>query len=45
MQGSDAVVAVELLQNGTMRWLGQNLKLTTQAVPVPPVPVKAIHVK
>ena len=44
MQGSDAVVAVELLQNGTMCWLGQNLQLTTQAVPVPPVPVKSLHV-
>lgn len=37
-------LTVELLQNGTMRWLGQNLQLTTQAKPVPPVPVKAIHV-
>ncbi len=39
-----ATVAVELLQNGTMRWIGQNLKFTTQAIPVPPVPVKSIHV-
>jgi len=37
-------IVVELLQNGTMRWLGQNLNLTTQAKPVPPIPVKAIHV-
>lgn len=37
-------LVVELLQNGTMRWLGQNLQLTTQAKPIPPVPVKAIHV-
>jgi hypothetical protein len=37
-------LVVELLQNGTMRWLGQNLELTTQAKPIPPVPVKAIHV-
>ena len=35
---------IELLQNGTMRWLGQNLEVTTQTIPVPPVPVKAIHV-
>ena len=35
---------IELLQNGTMRWLGQNLETTTQTIPVPPVPVKAIHV-
>jgi hypothetical protein len=35
-------IVVELLQNGTMRWLGQNL--TTQTKPIPPIPVKAIHV-
>jgi hypothetical protein len=40
----NATLVVELLQNGTMRWLGQNLQLTTQAKPVPPIPVKAIHV-
>jgi len=40
----DATIVVELLQNGTMRWLGQNLQLTTQAKPVPPIPVKAIHI-
>ena len=37
-------ILVELLQNGTMRWLGQNLQMTTQAKPIPPIPVKAIHV-
>jgi len=26
-----------------MRWLGQNLQLTTQSKPIPPIPVKAIH--
>jgi hypothetical protein len=40
----DSQVAVEFLQNGTMRWLGQNLQLTGQAKPIPPVPVKSIHV-
>ncbi len=35
---------IEVLQNGTMRWLGQNLQLTTQTLPIPPIPVKAIHV-
>ena len=35
---------LEILQNGTMRWLGQNMQLTTQTLPIPPVPVKAIHV-
>lgn len=44
LQNPAATVAVELLQNGTMIWLGQSLQLTTQAVPVPPVSVKAIHV-
>jgi hypothetical protein len=37
-------IMVELLQNGTMRWLGQNLQLTTQAKPLPPISVKSIHV-
>ena len=40
----NTVATIELLQNGTMRWLGQNLLLTTQVVPIPPVPVKSIHV-
>ncbi len=35
---------VEVLQNGTMRWLGQNLNVTTSTVPIPPVPVKSIHI-
>jgi hypothetical protein len=38
-------IAVELLQNGTMRWNGQNLILTNStSIPFPPVPVKSIHV-
>lgn len=37
-------VIVELLQNGTMRWLGQSLLNTTQMRPIPPIPVKAFHV-
>lgn len=37
-------VVIELLQNGTMRWLGQNLNLTKTNIPIPPMPVKAIHV-
>ncbi len=40
---SDTLVA-ELLQNGIIRWLGQNLQLTVQAKPIPPIPVKSIHV-
>lgn len=40
----DEIIVVELLQNGTMRWLGQNLQLSTQAKPVPPIPIRSIHV-
>jgi hypothetical protein len=40
-QGS--TIVVEWLQNGTMRWLGQNLELTTEAKPIPPIAVKGIH--
>jgi hypothetical protein len=36
-------IVVELLQDGTMRWLGQNLELATQSEPFPPIPVKSIH--
>lgn len=35
---------IELLQNGTMRWVGQNLEVTTQTLPIPPISVKSIHV-
>jgi hypothetical protein len=38
----DVTIVVELLQNGTIRWLGQDL--LTQTKPIPPLPVKAIHV-
>jgi hypothetical protein len=43
---SDATVVVELLQNGTMRWLGQNLQVAqgNHTQPIPPIPVKAIMV-
>ena len=37
-------IAVEVLQNGTLRWLGQNLQMSTQARPIPPIPVRALHV-
>ena len=39
---TNAPVTVELLQNGTVQWLGQSL--TTQATPIPPIAVKSIHV-
>ena len=37
-------ITIELLQNGTMVWLGQSLQMTTQAMPIPPLPVKSIIV-
>jgi hypothetical protein len=40
----DENIVVELLQNGTIRWLGQNLNLTSVMKPIPPISVKAIHV-
>lgn len=39
----ESTIVVELLQNGTMRWLGQGLQMTTQTLPIPPIPVKAIN--
>jgi hypothetical protein len=36
------VIVAEALQNGSIRWLGQNL--LTNGKPIPPIPVKAIHV-
>ncbi len=44
LQNPSATVAIELLQNGTMRWLGQNLQFNTQTIPIPPISVKAIHI-
>ena len=40
----DASIVVEMLQNGTMRWLGQNIQLTPRAKPIPPIPIRAIRV-
>jgi len=40
----DESIVVEMLQNGTIRWLGQNLNLTSAMKPIPPIPVKGIHV-
>jgi hypothetical protein len=41
---TDDTFVVEVLQNGTLRWLGKNLALTTLEKPIPPLPVKALHV-
>jgi hypothetical protein len=35
---------IELLQNGTLKWLGQPLGVTPSAKPIPPVAVKAFRV-
>jgi hypothetical protein len=37
-------IVVEALQNGTLRWLGQNIQLSTQGKAIPPIPVRALHV-
>ncbi|MBC7130427.1 hypothetical protein H5T51_04300 [Candidatus Bathyarchaeota archaeon] len=44
LEGKIYPAAMELLQNGTVRWFGENLKLATNAKPIPPVPIKAIRV-
>ena len=41
---SQDTMVVEVLQNGVLRWLGQDLQLTTTDKPIPPIPVKAFHV-
>ncbi len=37
-------MTVELLQNGTMRWLGQSLYAGSSGRPIPPVPVRTLRV-
>ncbi|MCJ7635162.1 hypothetical protein MUP77_22565 [Candidatus Bathyarchaeota archaeon] len=37
-------IAVELLQNGTLRWLGEKLDIGNRERPIPPLLVSAIHV-
>jgi hypothetical protein len=40
----DENIIIEVLQNGTIRWLGQTLNSTTSIKPLPPIPIKSIHV-
>jgi len=40
----DSTAVIEVLQNGTMRWYGQELTLSPQTMPIPPVPVSALRV-
>jgi hypothetical protein len=37
-------LVVESLQNGTLRWLGSNIQLSTQGKPILPIPVRALRV-
>lgn len=37
-------LAIEVLQNATLRWLGQNIQLSTRGKPIPPIPAKAFRV-
>ncbi len=37
-------MVIEVLQNGTLLWLGQSLELLPQPRPIPPLPVKALHI-
>lgn len=38
------ILTLELLQNGTIRWLGHSIPILNGAKQIPPVPVKAIRV-
>jgi hypothetical protein len=40
---NDPNMEIELLQNGTLRWLGQSLPFNGTARPIAPIPVKGIH--
>jgi hypothetical protein len=39
----ESTIVVEWLQNGTMRFLGQNLEMNSEAKAIPPISVKALH--
>ena len=39
----ESTIVVEWLQNGTMRFLGENLEMTTEAKAIPPISVKSLH--
>lgn len=39
----ESTIVVEWLQNGTMRFLGENLEMVSEAKAIPPVSVKALH--
>ena len=37
-------IVVESLQNGSLRWLGSNLQISTQGKPILPIPVRALRI-
>lgn len=39
----ESTIVVEWLQNGTMRWLGENLEYTTEGKPIPPIPIRSMR--
>ncbi len=39
----ESTIVVEWLQNGTLRWLGENFELNTNAKAIPPIPVRSIR--
>jgi hypothetical protein len=41
---NEDTIIVEALQNGTLRWLGQELELSPRGRPIPPIPVKSFRV-
>ncbi len=39
----ESTIVVEWLQNGTMRWLGENFELNTGAKAIPPIPIRSMR--
>ena len=39
----ESTIVVEWLQNGTLRWLGENFDLTTESKAIPPIPVRSMR--
>ncbi len=40
---STDTMVIEVLQNGTLLWLGQSLQILPQIRPIPPLPIKALR--
>jgi len=39
----ESTLVVEWLQNGTMRWLGENFELNTNSKAIPPIPIRSMR--